>query len=148
VRADPRGVVVKRRSGRPDRVTVTLRQLRINDRIARAALQRAQAIERRLDAGLTGGDLRPGAVGPAQLAPGLVVTSLPGGIASAPRTRTVLRGSIDSGTVRFEASQLLRTQRVSQRAVRITNELTARLSRGLRGSDFRPGSIGPPGLTG
>ncbi len=146
--ADPRPIVVAgRAAGRRGKVTVSLEQLRINDRIARAALQRAKAIEARLGAGLTGGDLRPGAVGRTQLAPGLVVTSIPVAATSAARTRTVPSGSVNGPAVRFEASQLLRTQRVAQQAVRITNTLTVKLSRGLRGTDFRAGSIGSPGLT-
>ena len=54
-------------------IAVTRRQLLINQRISQAALRRAVALERRLAGGLTGGDLREGAITASKLAPGLSV---------------------------------------------------------------------------
>ena len=52
-------------------VTLSVAQLRINQRIAQAAVRRANALGDRLARGLTGADIRDGAITPAKLEPGL-----------------------------------------------------------------------------
>ncbi len=50
------------------RVTLSTRQLRINQRISAAAVRRANALQDRLAAGLTGDDFRDGTLGAQDLA--------------------------------------------------------------------------------
>ncbi|HSJ74151.1 MAG TPA: hypothetical protein VK904_07530 [Miltoncostaeaceae bacterium] len=129
-------------------VAVTRRQLLINQRISRAALLRAVALERRLAGGLTGGDLRAGAVTRSKLAPGLSVSGAgldgPGAPPSATRLlRAPRRGG---AAVRLSEDQLLVNQRISQAAVRRANRLAGLVEGGLTGAHFREGSIGARAL--
>jgi hypothetical protein len=70
------------------RVRLSAAQLLITQRIAQAALRRANAIQTRLDAGLTGGDLRDGAIDQTKLAPGLRLAGRGPAGATAPPTVT------------------------------------------------------------
>src|SRR5690606_26343758 len=63
----------RRRPGAAARVRLAAGQLLINQRVSQAAVRRANGVERRLAGGLTGGDLRPGAIDASRLAPGLSV---------------------------------------------------------------------------
>jgi hypothetical protein len=132
-----------RRDAAPSGVAVSARQLLVGRRIAQIALLRVRALERRLDAGLTGGDLRDGAVAQAKLAPGLGVLSARPAPDPAPATRTAPVAPLRRGGGRVEptVAQLRVNQRIAQAAVRSANALTRRLERGLTGADFRPGSI-------
>jgi hypothetical protein len=60
--ADPSPIVDPGRSGQGDPVTLSAEQLLINQRIDQAAIRRATGITNRLEAGLTGGDVRAGQV--------------------------------------------------------------------------------------
>jgi hypothetical protein len=134
VRAGQRGAAVG--------VRLEASQLLISQRISQAAVRRANALTARLDAGLTGGDLRPGAVTPAKIAAGLTVvgaTLTPTPAAS----RTVVATPPRRTTVRVElsASQILINQRIAQAAVRRSNALVDRLRTGFGARDFRTGTI-------
>jgi hypothetical protein len=66
--------------GRPEAVTLTVKQLRINQRIAQAAVRRANALVARLRAGLTGAQFASGTITARALAddlPGLEAFSRP-----------------------------------------------------------------------
>jgi hypothetical protein len=56
-------------------VTLSRRQLVINQRISQAAVRRLNLIRLRLDEGLSGNDLRPGGIGPPALGPGIGVVT-------------------------------------------------------------------------
>ncbi len=72
------------------RIRVSARQLLVNQRISQAAVRRANALAARLEGGLTGGDLREGAVAAIKLAPGLRISSArPSGAAPAPSVTTI-----------------------------------------------------------
>ena len=59
-------------SGAGGKVALTAAQLRINQRIAQAAVRRANALVARLEAGLTGDAFAPGSITSRNLAPGVV----------------------------------------------------------------------------
>ncbi|MFN8124328.1 MAG: hypothetical protein U0237_18115 [Thermoleophilia bacterium] len=61
----------------PRRVRVTTAQMRINQRIARAALLRAEALIRRLEDGIGPDEIRDGSLGAEDLAPGVAVSTIP-----------------------------------------------------------------------
>jgi hypothetical protein len=142
--ATPRPVVVappRARRGRS--VTADARQLLINQRISQAAVRRASALARRIDGGLTGGDLRPGAVSADKLAPGVSITSAgplsPGPAASS--TDVPRPGRRHPGRVAATDRQALINQRISQEAVRRANRLVDLARSGVTGDQFRDGSI-------
>jgi hypothetical protein len=142
--ARPRPLAPARgRAPRPAAVVLSARQLLVGQRIAQAALRRVAALERRLDAGLTGGDLRDGAVTAAKLAPGLGLVSARPVTDPPPATRTAPAAPLRhrAGRLELSAAQLTVNRRIAQAAVRRANALTRRLERGLTGADFQPGSI-------
>jgi hypothetical protein len=138
--------------GAAGRIVLSRRQLLINQRIAQAAVRRANAIEAWLDAGIEGRDLCGGAIGMAQLGPG--VTASAAGAARAlttadPRplpTATPARGGTTS--IALSGRQLLINQRISQAAVRRLNGLARRLDGALTGGDLDVGAVGPGKLAG
>jgi hypothetical protein len=133
----------RRGTGAPARVALSARQLLVGQRIAQAALRRVDALADRLDAGLTGGDLRDGAVTAAKLAPGLGLVSAHPVADPPPATRTAPAMPLRRGDGRVAptVAQLRVNRRIAQAALRRADALTRRLERGLTGADFRPGSI-------
>jgi hypothetical protein len=128
-------------SSRPGPVRLTAAQLRINQRIAQAAVRQSNALAERLARGLAGRDLAEGAVTASKLAPGLsVAASGPppphGTDVEVPEPRTN-----DGGEVRLTAAQLAINQRISQAAVRRSNLVLAILESGLTTADFAPGGL-------
>ena len=128
-------------------VPVSARALLTTQRIAQAAVRRLTAIQARLAAGLTGGDIVDGSIGPEKLAPGLRLgrpTATSAAVAAS--TTPALSRTAHPAPVRLRARQLLIAQRISQGAVRRAEALRERLLQGLSTDDFRPGSIGPADL--
>ena len=134
---------------RPRRRGVTLspRQLFINQRISQAAVRRLNAVQQKLDRGLSGEDIRSGALGPELFGPGIVIAGEPTGAEpppfDPPRFLTVpgRRGGGSGNQVRLVAAQLLINQRISQAAVRRANDLKRRLTDGLTGGDLANGTV-------
>ena len=128
---------------RPSRLRVTPGQMLVNQRISQAAVRRANALERRIDGGLTGGDIRGGAVVATKLAPGLLVTSAQprGSGPAASRTVVARVARRAGGRVELGAGQVLVNQRISQAAVRRANTLIDQIEGGLTGANFRDGAI-------
>jgi hypothetical protein len=127
-------------------VTFTLSavQLRINQRIAARVVRHANALTDRLDRGLSGGDLTPGAITPETLSPTIALTGAL--VAVTPRpTRTVLAPAQVAPGVVFTLStaQLRINQRISQAAILRLNALRRRLATGLTASDLRNATIAP-----
>lgn len=140
--ASPRPLIVaapqKASSGK---ITLSTRQLRINQRIASAALRRARALEVRMSS-LTGGDLASGGqIRIGKLADGLAVTSL-GATTTAPPSQTIV-GPPGAGGGKIERSvrQLRINQRISAAAVRTLNRLVDQVAGGLTGANFARGSV-------
>ena len=144
--ASVRPIVVAPAPPGRSRLPVTAAALRDTRRIARAAVARVGAIEARLAAGLTGGDVVDGAVAVEKLAPGVSLTRR--------RARTTAVGAsvtppvprITVRTVRATRANILDTHRLAQGAVRRAEALRIRLLQGLSSADFAPGSIGSADL--
>lgn len=135
-----------RSAGRADAVGLSARQLLINQRVSQAAIRRLNALERRLDGGLTGGDLREGAVTRGKIRAGVGIRgggagTQVGGRPAASRTRVAPPARGGPGRVALSAEQLRINQRIAQAAVRRANALQDRLRAGLTEANFRPGSI-------
>lgn len=145
VAAEPvaaRPIVPAASRGRSGAVRVTPEQLLINQRISQAAVMRANALDARLAAGLTGGDLLEGAITPGKLAGGVrvVVTAAdarPAASVSTPGaiTRRSARG------LRVTSAQLSINLRISKAALARARALATRLTSGLTEEDFRAGSV-------
>ncbi len=140
---NPRPVTpAKATKGNVKGVTVSSAQLLISQRISQAAVRRANALQARLDNGLTGGDLRPGAVTSAKVAVGLtVVSSVAGGDQPPSQTKVAPPGPRSGAKVTVSASQILINQRVAQAAVRRSNALIARLGGGFSAGDFQASTL-------
>ncbi len=138
--------------GAAGRIVMTRGQLLVNQRIAQAAVRRANAIEAWLDGGVESRDLCGGAIGLAQLGPGVIAgdaaTRVPLTTADPRPLRPAAPVRRDGASVRLSARQLLINQRVSQAAVRRLNALARRLDGGLTGGDLVEGAVGPGKLSG
>jgi hypothetical protein len=140
--ASPRPLVSGSRSGSRGTVRLSAGQLLINQRISQAAVRRSNALLARLRGGLTGGDLRDGAVTKGQLERGLdIARATPTASPPAPSRTVVARGRRSGARVTLSLAQLRINQRISQAAVRRANALQVKLRTGLTGADFRPDSI-------
>ncbi|MBY0395361.1 MAG: proprotein convertase P-domain-containing protein, partial [Thermoleophilia bacterium] len=128
---------------------LTAAQFLINQRVAQAAVRRANGLQTRLDSGLTGGDVRDGSVSQGKLNAGLAILSAqPGGQPQAATKTPIAKGSGgDPSKVKVDAAQLLISQRIGQAAIRRLNALTARLQAGLRTGDFRDASLSAADLS-
>ncbi len=139
---DPISLARRRAAGSPAKVTLTVRQLRINQRISQAAVRRSNALLARLDRGLTGGDVVDGSITAGKLVPGIVIQRATAAGAQPRKTVTTLPTSRNKNVrITVSARQLRINQRISQAAVRRSNELIDRLERGLTADDFQKGSL-------
>jgi hypothetical protein len=130
----------------PGRIPVTAAELRQTRRIARAALTRVGALEARLAAGLTGGDIVDGTIGPEKLAPGVAFGSRRATTAAAPPSVTPKVPVAAVRAVPVTRTTILASQRLAQGAVRRAEALRLRLLQGLSTADFTAGSIGSADL--
>jgi hypothetical protein len=127
---------------KPGSLELSARQLRINQRISRAALRRANALVDRFSGGLTGADVRPRTIDAGRLVPGVAPAVDAGEVASTPSIRpgrVTARGT--AGTVTLSVAQLRTNQRISSAALRRVNTVTRRIEAGLRGAEFRDGTL-------
>ncbi len=120
-------------------------QLRINQRIGQAAVRRANAIQRWLDAGIVNGDLCGGTLAGEQLDAGVqlfkeLLGPVPG--PASPRALDIATPAAKPG-VRFAltAAQLKINQNVYSAAVRRANALSARINGRLTGGDIANGQL-------
>ncbi len=125
--------------------TLTVGQLRINQRISQAAIRRLNAVEARLNGGLQSRDLCGYSVGPGQLGPG--ITSAPAAISLAPAAPADPAALVNPGRsgqgdpLTLTAEQLLINQRIDQAAIRRATGITNRLEAGLTGGDVGAGQV-------
>ncbi len=125
--------------------TLSVQQLRINQRISQAAIRRLNAVEARLNGGLQARDLCGYSVGPAQLGPG--ITSAPAAASLAPVAPADPAAIVDPGRtgqgdpITLSAEQLLINQRIDQAAIRRATGITNRLEAGLTGGDVQAGQV-------
>jgi hypothetical protein len=95
-----------------------------------------------MQGGLTGGDLQPGAITAAKLAKGVGFTATPApATPPAPSTTDLAPAGEGGGTVNLTVAQLRINQRISQAAVRRTNQLIRIIQRGLTAANFQKNSI-------
>lgn len=143
--ADPRPLRVARpkKGGEGDRVTLSERQLLINQRVSQAAIRRLNGLAKRLDGRLTGGDLVPGAVAAGKLAAELRILAADMSVPRPPASRTPIatpsRGR--GASVSLTARQLRINQRIAQAAVRRANALANHLESGLDGNAFAADTV-------
>ena len=134
----PPGAQNRRTSGR---VVLSARQIQVNQRIAAAAVRRANALTARFDGGLTGAELANGGVGTDRLAgvatPGAATVPTPSPRPPAER-RPAARGPASFSVTR---AQLVANQRISVAALRRLALIEDRIRTGLDGRNFRHGSI-------
>jgi hypothetical protein len=128
--------------------TLSVEQLRINQRIASAALRRANALSARLDAGLSGGDIRAGAVSADRIGATIAAIRVSATAPPAP-TRTVITPAAEKTGVVFtlSAAQLRINQRIGQAAIRRLNEVRGRLLDGISGDELRRATVTGANLT-
>ena len=141
--ADPAPIVNPGRSGPGDPLTLSAAQLLINQRIDQAAIRRATGITNRLEAGLTGGDVRAGQVTQGKLFDRLQILAKVA-TAEPPASTTVIpprRNPPDPGSVTLSTEQLKINQRIAQAGVRNANALIRRLETGLSGAELRPATL-------
>jgi hypothetical protein len=143
--ATPRPLPERPASGlaAPARIAVTRAQLLINQRISQAALRRVAALDARLAAGLTGGDLRDGAITWSKLAPGLSVHDAHDDKTPPAPTTTAPPPPFRRGdaSVRLTDAQALVNLRIARAALRGAARLQGLARGGLTGEHFRAGSI-------
>lgn len=140
---NPRPVTpAKAKPGNVKGVTLSAEQLLISQRISQAAVRRANGLTARLDNGLTGGDLRSGAVTPDKVAVGLtVLAAAAGGDAAPSQTNVAPPGPRSASKVTLSTTQILINQRISQAAVRRSNALIDRIGAGFFAGDFQSGTL-------
>ena len=141
--ANPAAIGDPGRSGPGDPLTLSAGQLLINQRIDQAAIRRATGITNRLEAGLTGGDVRAAQVTQGKLFDRLQILSK-SPTAEPPATETVIpprQSPPDPGSVTLSVGQLRINQRIAQAGVRNANALIRRLETGLSGADLKPATL-------
>lgn len=125
-------------------IRLTTEQLKINQRIAQAAVARVRALESHLRRGLDSGDIRNGSITPQDFGPSVAVSGAPLLETPAPgvTTRITVRSPKRSATrLRITDTQLLINQRIAQGAMRRANRLAAVIDGGLTGAAIRDGSL-------
>ncbi len=127
-----------------DPVRLTEEQMLINQRIAQAAVRRANALIEWLDTGLAGPDIKDAGIGPVALAPGISIASTSAPLTSPPSGRPSdgSAGGGGGGDVSLTESQLVTNQRISQAAIVRLNSVRAILQGGLSGAEVREDGIG------
>ncbi|MCB0873557.1 MAG: hypothetical protein KDC36_09295 [Thermoleophilia bacterium] len=135
-------------AGDPSEITLSVQQLRINQRIAAGAVRRSNGLRARLVQGLTGGDVKDGTIGAGILRSGTMITGtnlIPQPDASVTVIATPT-GTGNPNGFTLSRKQLRVNQRVSQAAVRRSNAIIAHIRAGLNGNDFRDGTLTPADL--
>lgn len=139
--ASPRPVMVAQAPEARGAVALTAAQLRINQRIAQAAIYRANAVAQRLAVGLTGGDVRDGEITAGTLARGLTVVGTTPAPAPAPSTTPRTALGRPHATLPITAAQLAVNRRIALVALLRTNATLTLLRSGLGPAQIRDGSI-------
>ncbi len=122
-------------------VQLTAEQLRVNQRIGRAALQRSTFGRMLLAGGLTAQQVVDGTIGDGKLLPGLRVAEAVPDPAPLPESPVFRPGTSGTGRVTLSAEQLQINQRIAQQAVLRTNWLIERIEGGLGAVDFRAAGL-------
>lgn len=134
-----------RMAGAPGTVRLTATQLLINQRVAQAAIRRADALRREIESGLDSTHLRRGSLTPERFGPSVETGGAYTGalVPPGPAIEIAVPGSRPdrAGRVTLSARQLLINQRIGQAAVLRANALQNALADGLPEGAFRPAGI-------
>ena len=125
-------------------VAFTPEQLQINQRISQAAVRRANALAERIENGLTGGDIRDGALTVRKTVPGMRVQLTDRTGARVPArspTRDAKPGPPSRVPVKATRLQLVINLHIAQTALRRVNALLDKLATGFTGEDIANGSL-------
>lgn len=121
----------------------TRNELARNNQLNTAAIKRVNALIDRVGKGLTGADVKDGALTSEKLAPGLTFGAIANGPAPAAVTQNVAKVPLKKlrpGPI--TEAMLLADQRRSQTAIRRLNVLLSQFREGFSVDDFAPGSLG------
>jgi hypothetical protein len=123
--------------------TLSTGQLQINQRIAARAVREANALQARLAAGLSGGDVDDGAVTAGKISTSVAITGATPAATPPPKTRTVVAPAAPKTGVRFtlSAAQLGINQRIGQAAIRRLNTSRDALLTGIAAAELKPATI-------
>ncbi len=130
-----------------DAVTLSVAQLRINQRISQAAIVRSGFVRQTLALGLTGEHVADGAIGAGKLLPGLRITGAVPVTTPLPESPVFRPGTSGNDRVTLSVTQLQINQRIAQAAVLRANWLVELFESGIRGDDFRAGGLRAEDLT-
>ncbi len=126
-------------------VTLSAQQLLINQRISQAAVRRANALAKRLEEGLTGGDIVNGSITAGKLAEGARILKAGASPRVIPPSRTVIEPArpnpSGAASISLTVAQFRINQRIAQAAVRRANALMDLLESGVTGADFKAKTI-------
>ncbi len=132
-------------TGASGTLSLTTTQLRINQRIGQAAVRRANAVQRWLDAGIVNGDICGGSLIGDQLHSGVMFSqdllqAVPGRADPRPLVIPVAQAK-PAATFSLTARQLKINQNVYSAALRRANALKARIGGRLTGGDIKDGEL-------
>lgn len=123
--------------------TLSTEQLRINQRIAARGVREANALQERLAAGLSGGDIDDGAVTGGKISTSVVITGATPAATPPARTRTVVKPPAPKTGVVFtlSAAQLAIDQRIGQAAIRRLNVSRDALLTGIAADELKTATV-------
>lgn len=123
--------------------TLSTAQLRINQRIAARGVREANALQERLAAGLSGGDVDDGAVTSGKISTSVAITGATPAAPPPAKTTTVVKPAATKTGVVFtlSASQLAIDQRIGQAAIRRLNASRDALLTGIAAAELKPATI-------
>lgn len=137
----PRPVTIAAAAPEPRRLRLDAARLALDQATAREAIALVAALERRLDAGLTGGDIADGAVGVAHLVPGYRPWSVPGGPTDPPTVVPRAVASRTAGRITISATQMRINRRIARAALLRADALIDRLEDGIGPGEIRDGTL-------
>jgi hypothetical protein len=141
-RANPRPLKLVVKKKPRGRITTRPRQFAVNQRVTAAAIRRLNALTKRMNKRLTGGDIVNGTLGRNRLVQGTAI------LAAKPTANPVAKSTTDivkpkNRGARFTATsgQVKTNYRIARQALIRANRLYDRARRGLTAAQFKNGSI-------
>lgn len=138
---DPRPVRIAPPAPEPRRIRLDAGRLALDQETARRALRLVAALERRLDAGLTGGDVADGSVGAEHLTPGFRPLLIPEGPVDAATVVPLAVAAAPTTRIRATLAQMRINQRIARAALLRADALIRRLEDGIGPHEIRDGTL-------
>jgi hypothetical protein len=136
----PLRLIVKKK--RPGRITTRPRQFAVNQRVTAAAIRRLNALTKRMNKRLTGGDIVDGTLGRNRLVQGTaILAARPTGNPPAKSTTGIVKPKSRKARFTATSGQVRTNYRIARQALLRANRLYDRARRGLTGAQFKNGSI-------